>query len=577
MLYIMVVWLGNVKMPNTVVPSIQLAFQGGGAKLIDMLPVAAAFLECQRNRRIQITAVSGTSAGAICAALLANQSNFDTLREYLADRGTEHLRAIMPPEVEKLKQLSQSGWLRKATIFWQNASYLSGIIFGGRPAFNEQEYRVFIKKILSFGDPAIETFEMSKNKGLTLFINASDIARSESHVHVSGNIVDAVVDSSSIPFAFRSFSKLSVNHFVDGGLCDNLPVDCLVQHSKDPVFAVFPEDRDDTGEISNILTYVLRLFSASINHSVKRSKERVSKAFSKSVKTDLSTFDFAAAIARLGNAEWFESEKERHIEDIVDFANSYGGYNSDFDFRYIDVNQTEDYIESLEMLTNNYCDLFEYEVGRFEIRVICDELIPANGPELKRRPADTITKIARLRATSANFRYFKSAMNIDPATGEPLPTLWTAFNVTTNKAIPIKVLALKKSAGSLKVGVACLVVFVDHSQHLSLGDVIELRDTAYIRDGMKALNRGQQDFFGLENPHARTVKMAELVLTYPARLGDIRLLNHPSRSNIPDLAVTPIAFTWDEQRNRGQNMRTLGLRCHDVETGQQFYCMALPQ
>lgn len=557
-------------------PSIQLAFQGGGARLIDMLPVAAAFKHCHAYRQIRITAISGTSAGAICAALIATNCDFEKLCAYLAKNGQKFIGDIVPPQIAALRQMNTAGWLGKAKIIWDNRNYLSDLLFEGKPAFDDANYAKFINEILSFGDKQIETFEEAEARGIKLYISASNIADSSAYLHRKGSIAKAVIDSSSIPFAFRSFARLSANHLVDGGLCDNLPVDCLVQNTAEPIFAVFPEDKEDEVEIHDILTYSLRLFSASINHSVKRSKDKVSKAFSISVKTDLSTFDFSGAVKKLENIDWFRRERDDHILDIRDFANSYGAYRADHEFRFVDVTEVGDYIESLEMLTGNYCDLFDYELGRFEIRINSDETIP-NGEEPERRVADTVTKIAHLKALSVNSRYFKSAMTIDTTTREPLPTLWSAYNLTKGQAIPIKVLTLNKHAGSMKAGLACLVVFLNHLQHISVDDIIELRDTVYMKDGMSNLNRGKQDFFGFENPHGKPVSSAELVLIHPERLGTMKLINDPHRSTISNTDVTEIIFSREERLAYGDRVNVGGLRCGKLDTNAKFYCLAIPQ
>ena len=52
-------------------PKLQFAFQGGGAKFISMLPVAAAIKDLAAEEKISIATLAGTSAGAICAGLVA--------------------------------------------------------------------------------------------------------------------------------------------------------------------------------------------------------------------------------------------------------------------------------------------------------------------------------------------------------------------------------------------------------------------------------------------------------------------------------------------------------------------------
>ncbi len=50
---------------------IQVAFQGGGAKFAALLAVVETLQELQKSGDIEVTRVSGASAGAIAAAILA--------------------------------------------------------------------------------------------------------------------------------------------------------------------------------------------------------------------------------------------------------------------------------------------------------------------------------------------------------------------------------------------------------------------------------------------------------------------------------------------------------------------------
>ena len=69
-------------------PKLQFAFQGGGAKFIAMLPAAAAISHFAKKGKIDISAVAGTSAGAICAALIAANCDFEKLATSSERTGT---------------------------------------------------------------------------------------------------------------------------------------------------------------------------------------------------------------------------------------------------------------------------------------------------------------------------------------------------------------------------------------------------------------------------------------------------------------------------------------------------------
>ena len=94
---------------------IQIAFQGGGAKFIAMLPIAEAFQASQAAGKINIKAVSGTSAGALCAALLAADCNFKELKAYLIAAGPNHVEKLMGPDYQQLRHLVDAKVVREAS------------------------------------------------------------------------------------------------------------------------------------------------------------------------------------------------------------------------------------------------------------------------------------------------------------------------------------------------------------------------------------------------------------------------------------------------------------------------------
>ena len=59
---------------------VQLAFQGGGAKVVALLAAAEAIQDACRQNLISVSRVSGTSAGSIVACLLAGEINIGEVR-----------------------------------------------------------------------------------------------------------------------------------------------------------------------------------------------------------------------------------------------------------------------------------------------------------------------------------------------------------------------------------------------------------------------------------------------------------------------------------------------------------------
>ena len=80
-------------MDDSPVP-IQVVFQGGGAKLCDLLAAAEAIEGLEKAGEIVIRRVAGTSAGAIAACLLASGQSIESVRERLRATGNRHLSRI---------------------------------------------------------------------------------------------------------------------------------------------------------------------------------------------------------------------------------------------------------------------------------------------------------------------------------------------------------------------------------------------------------------------------------------------------------------------------------------------------
>src|SRR6266851_1849087 len=75
-------------------PSIQVAFQGGGARFVEMLPIAHALADAHRDGYVRITRVAGCSAGSVCAALIAYRANFKDAKDFIIRDGPLRAREM---------------------------------------------------------------------------------------------------------------------------------------------------------------------------------------------------------------------------------------------------------------------------------------------------------------------------------------------------------------------------------------------------------------------------------------------------------------------------------------------------
>lgn len=540
-----------------------------------MLPIADAFRQAERDGFIAIRRVSGSSAGAICASLVATHADFAAVRKYVAQKGPEHLSSLVPKAVRNLTSKSRNGASFGFLDLAFNPGLLKRTIVGGEPLLHSPELKAFIAGMLSAGNPRRPS--LIEECAVKLTITASDVVNSVGILHERGDIVSAVEDSCSLPVLLRSFGSLAKTHYVDGGLCDNLPVDCLVGDSHSPIFAVYPEVELEKRNNSNILSYFISLLSASINHNVQRSISMVANPYRFAAKTDIGLLDFDRAVDRLGQEEWYRLTFSDAMERIVSFSKSYGFTLSRAQARVVDSADVEQFRTTLLNLTESQADCdppLHCTKGRFVVRINHDRRMTS--ATTGRRIPDTITRISQMRVLTDNLRFYRTTVNV--AEDSVIPTIWSAWNVTKGCEIPIVALPLSRSS---LAGVAvrhCLLEFVDHKNSMSVGDVIELHSTYASRRGtdLRKLNFGQADYFGFTNSTGMKIDDVELILVYPKSLGEISLSLDTRRSK--GLTCDPRAL--DVMSLGGVpvdiSQAVVGMAVSDLDLGASVFATAIP-
>lgn len=267
---------------------IQISFQGGGAKIVDLLAAAEAVQEISLDQGIEITRVAGTSAGSIVATLMAQGVRISSLDSSLFETILESVRTA--PGIEKL---SGDGWLDKGDQLLTIARGHSFIEDG------------YLKKIINI---ALEELGISpetaiRDIALPIFIGAaSQISRRAEYFNQEDkelcnySIADALTSSCKIPFVFANFKsdKELSQAYVDGGLCENLPVEPLLAGKADfgPVIAIGVSSKPGSWPAKNAKEYVGQLFDIAINNSVKRAERFVGQENVHHVVSQLNTTDF---------------------------------------------------------------------------------------------------------------------------------------------------------------------------------------------------------------------------------------------------------------------------------------------
>lgn len=193
---------------------LRMAFQGGGANLVSYLPVIEAINEKSDNNEIDIDGLAGASAGAIAALVVA--------------------LGISPKEIKKLLAGSEGSKLLEALQMpksFFNVTWSVGRLLTGRPMLKTEPLVEFLECCLKTKGDYSPFKKLNISYPLKIAISNIETEKLELvdiSDHSAGDALIIVAKSCAIPFVFTSHKPLRDNHFVDGGLFENLPIGALV-------------------------------------------------------------------------------------------------------------------------------------------------------------------------------------------------------------------------------------------------------------------------------------------------------------------------------------------------------------
>ncbi len=269
---------------------IQVAFQGGGAKLPSLLAAADALLEAEASGKVSIIRLAGTSAGSIAASLLATRQDFLALRQYFRSSIGESIA----------KQMSSP---TIAQMLWNSIR--------GKP----------ISSFKPFGDILEENFKARRiNKisdlDIETLITYTELQTSETKIcDQNDDLLLSIEDSCAIPIYFRTWKSNQTK--LDGGIGDNLPVNFLTtQHSSDGKILAITFSKPCGRRISNAKDFFLSIIDTAISSNEEKSLALVKHDCQFCIETQLGTFDFEKAFK-----EGFESEYDLIKSKVTNWIN----------------------------------------------------------------------------------------------------------------------------------------------------------------------------------------------------------------------------------------------------------------
>jgi NTE family protein len=206
---------------------IGLVLSGGGARGFAHLGVIQALNEAG----IFPDVISGTSAGAIAGALYADgYSPREILKITVSNSRLHYIRPTMPRE----------GLLQ-----------ISGVI-----------------RILKDNLRA-KTFEELK---IPLFVTATDLNNGRVDYFSSGELLNAIIASSSIPVLFKPV-VIDNKHYVDGGVLDNLPIKPIENNCR-YIIGSFVNPTGYEANLTNLISIAERTFLLSMSKEVTEKKKK---------------------------------------------------------------------------------------------------------------------------------------------------------------------------------------------------------------------------------------------------------------------------------------------------------------
>jgi predicted acylesterase/phospholipase RssA len=277
---------------------IQLALQGGGAKLFALI---AALEEFHNNQeKIRITRIAGTSAGAIVGSLYAAEVDPLTMRTQFAKLRLEGI----------LGQDRPPGFLAQLRLLGQ--------ALNGHPLASDRVISVLLEDLLA------QRLNLGRRACLEdlripILLVAADVSQRQPIIYDSTDpkdkkrdVVACVMDSCAIPFFFRGPCKSSQTLILDGGLVENLPTGLLSSEVKKYGRVVAVSFSDTTRATpQKALSLAAALLDTAINSSVASAKTISNISVIELNPYGVGTFDFHKAQAILNNSSSSEYENAR--------------------------------------------------------------------------------------------------------------------------------------------------------------------------------------------------------------------------------------------------------------------------
>jgi NTE family protein len=506
---------------------IQLAIQGGGAKLAALLAVMEAVQEAEQRGAIQVTRIAGTSAGAIAGALFASGVPLVQIRQAL-QAITAQERSRMFPAV---------GTITAAARLMSN-----------RPLWSSDQLRKLLVRLLSLNECRVRTLGDIRDRGIDLRIISSDLRNAQQHIFAdpSDNLVNALIESAAIPYFYRTWPNQDGVLLVDGGICQNLPSEVLRKREQEhpgggAIVGVTFEELTVNEAPTNLVSFSKALLETAMNSSVLRARDHVKWPLL--VRTRIGTFDFKTAFTD-GLGDSYENVRTRAAADlrhIIDEERQEKLALSttppvEHKVKFELWKQTPEWMKTQlgEIYTNQHASrLFKYHHASMTVQANC--LVEDDG--IFSKLPDAVEN--RMIFAPEGEPVFCLRMGVDSAStndanliADPIWSIVDRHGIQAN-ATPMPISSVVAGKRSF------LLFFSPPLPPDADGRApYSLRVTDWVRDAMRPLRENGVDEVVLNNHRASgTIPRVDLVLFVPTSFEAV-LVAHESKSAVPGRSMT---------------------------------------
>lgn len=281
---------------------LQLAIQGGGAKICALIAAMDAIEELEGKDVIKITRIAGTSAGALIGTLFAAKIPMADVKDHFKSIDIDKIFGI-PKKKTMLRGIITVP--NQMLLLWRQI-YMLWLFLRGKPFCKEGHFKEELVTIFKKNGNGATFFHDLK---IPTHVTVTDIKNTKLKCYSdTDGIINSLVDSCAIPFFFRSHNSGGDSVILDGGICENLPSDVLLDYEdKDgPIIGIsFTKTPGDTPK--NLLQFCIALLNTAMDNSMDRAKRKLRSAVH-SIDTEITTFDFYDATEFLNKSENSKSE-----------------------------------------------------------------------------------------------------------------------------------------------------------------------------------------------------------------------------------------------------------------------------